>query len=142
MRIDSLFLAGAIAVAFCPAATAGDAVAAGIRVIDGDTIERGGVHYRLLGWDAPEIFRPKCIGERRKGQAATARLRALIDAAGTIRIVDSGEEDFFRRELASLMLDGVNAGYLLSREGLAKWSPDGSRQDWCTKIWPSPAKPG
>lgn len=108
-----------------------------IRVIDGDTVEWRGTHYRLAHWDAPEIFRPKCIGERRKGRAATARLREMIDAAGAIEFANiQPEPDFFGRTVADLVLDGRVAGAMLAAEGLAKWSDDGSRQDWCTFVHP------
>lgn len=114
---------------------------ASIRVIDGDSFAVGAVRYRLHGWDAPEARRPRCnglsckrwcIGERRKGEAATAALRALLDGAGAVRIAPVDGRDIYSRHLAILLIDGRDAGALLAARGLAKPSLDGARADWCT----------
>jgi endonuclease YncB( thermonuclease family) len=49
-------------------------------VIDGDTIQIFGVepNVRLVGFDAPETWRPDCEAERELGLKATARLRELV----------------------------------------------------------------
>lgn len=108
-----------------------------IRLIDGDTIKWRGERYRLQGWDAPET-RPgqfKCIGERRKGDRATAALRQLIDGAEHLQLAGiSRQKDFFGRHLATLYADGADAGEVLASQGLAKPSPDGRQQDWCTFV--------
>src|SRR5258708_25846527 len=51
-----------------------------IRVLDGDTIR---VHHqqpnvRLVGFNAPETWRPACEGEAQLGARATRRLRDLV----------------------------------------------------------------
>lgn len=131
LAAGALTAAAVAAAVFLPA----DIDAADIRVIDGDTIEWRDEKWRLIGWDAPEISRPKCIGERRKGEAATRRLRAMIDGATIIRIENRQGADFYGRRLATVAIDGQDAGALLAAEGLAKPAPDGHRQDWCTFIW-------
>lgn len=110
-----------------------------IDVVDGDTIGWRGERYRFRNWDAPET-RPgqfKCIGERRKGERATQALRHMIDSAARLRIVDASPgRDFFGRRLATLRVDGEDAGKVLAGQGLAKPSPDGRQQDWCTFVHP------
>ena len=50
-----------------------------IEVIDGDTVRMNGTVYRLAGFDTPERGDlARCDDERRRAEAATARLRALI----------------------------------------------------------------
>jgi endonuclease YncB( thermonuclease family) len=49
-----------------------------IRVSDGDTIVAGGKTYRLVGFDTPEIFSPKCETERTLGVRARRRLVELV----------------------------------------------------------------
>ncbi|MFG1255932.1 thermonuclease family protein [Xanthobacter flavus] len=51
-----------------------------IRVIDGDTIAVGEVHYRLVGFDTPEAGeRARCPAERMLSALATRRLRQIVD---------------------------------------------------------------
>ncbi|WP_156042135.1 thermonuclease family protein [Bradyrhizobium sp. URHD0069] len=50
-----------------------------IEVIDGDTVRFDGAVYRLVGIDTPERGdKARCDDERRRAEAATTRLRALI----------------------------------------------------------------
>ena len=53
--------------------------AGAIRVIDGDTIDAAGDRFRLVGFDTPETYGPKCDYELTLGRAATARLQDLLD---------------------------------------------------------------
>jgi endonuclease YncB( thermonuclease family) len=53
-----------------------------IEVIDGDTVRFEGAVYRLVGIDTPERGdKARCDDERRRAEAATTRLRALIGSA-------------------------------------------------------------
>jgi micrococcal nuclease len=51
-----------------------------IRVIDGDTIELTDepLHYRLVGFDAPERSRPRCSGEASLAETSRDRLIELL----------------------------------------------------------------
>ena len=58
------------------------------RVVDGDTIDAKvsmgfnvymEIRFRMLGYDAPETWRPKSDEEKEKGLEATADLVALIE---------------------------------------------------------------
>jgi len=47
-------------------------------VIDGDTVRIAGVSIRLVDFDAPELFHPKCPSEYARAQAAKLELERLI----------------------------------------------------------------
>jgi endonuclease YncB( thermonuclease family) len=52
-----------------------------IEVIDGDTVRMNGTIYRLTGFDTPERGdKARCDDERRRAEAATARLRTLVSS--------------------------------------------------------------
>ncbi len=63
------------------------------RVLDGDTLTLlcgAQMHrVRLLGYDTPEITRPRCAAEQAAGQLAADRLRHLV-AAGAVTQVRFG----------------------------------------------------
>jgi len=100
-------------------------------VIDGDTVRFDGASYRLLGFDTPETFQPKCERERVLGFTAKARLRALLDGASNVTLWTSGRSDHYGRQLASLQIDGVDVGDLLISENLARPYRGGQRTSWC-----------
>lgn len=104
-----------------------------IRVVDGDTIERAGANYRLVGYDTPETHHAKCDEERALGEAAARRLEELI-ASGSIRIVsESKRRDKYGRGLARLLINGRDVGEILISEGLARPYDGRTRRTlWCS----------
>jgi len=100
-----------------------------IDVIDGDTVRFEGAAYRLVGFDMPERGdKARCDDERRRGEAATTRLRALIGGgdARLIRVACSclpGQEGTrycnYGRLCGSLSVGGRDVGTILIGEGLA-----------------------
>ena len=49
-----------------------------------------------------------------------------------VRDEHPAKPDFYKRILARLLVDGVDAGYILIREGYARpWR--GHREDWCNE---------
>lgn len=98
-------------------------------VVDGDTGWEAGVKWRALAGDTPEIGKPECAAERRLGEKARDRLRALM--AGGYRIEWTGRTDYYRRQLAAVRLsDGRDASQVLIEEGLARpWPNKGNK--WC-----------
>jgi endonuclease YncB( thermonuclease family) len=103
-------------------------VAHAISVVDGDTIRIGGRLTRLTGFNAPETWKPNCAAERHLGEAATARLRQLVDGGdaqfASLRCAcRPGTEGTmncnYGRACGSLRVDGRDVGDILISEGLA-----------------------
>lgn len=104
-----------------------------IRVIDGDTIERAGINYRLVGFDTPETFHARCDEERALGEAAARRLEELI--AGNHVHIDpvTQRRDKYGRGLARLLINGRDVGEILIAEGLARpYDGRSRRTQWCS----------
>lgn len=102
-----------------------------LRVIDGDTLSWRGERVRLVGFDTPEIFSPRCASEVHKGQAAKRMLAGLIARARSADLAIHPERDRYGRMLATLSLDGTDVGRSLVAAGLARPYLSGRRQGWC-----------
>jgi micrococcal nuclease len=106
-----------------------------LRVIDGDTVtlmcpEEGLGSARLMGFDTPEKYSPKCVGEFIAAEKATWALRTLIQKADRLKVTHEGS-DQYGRALVRLQLDGVDASRLMIRQGLARKYDGGPRGSWC-----------
>ena len=103
---------------------------AGLTVIDRDTVRWKGNRVRLVGFDAAEAGdRARCFSERTRGEQATARPKVLISSGVTklemIRCsCRSGTEGSvacnFGRACCVLTVNGLDVGYTLVSEGLAR----------------------
>jgi endonuclease YncB( thermonuclease family) len=99
-------------------------------VIDGDTIRYGGIKIRLADIDAPEVFSPRCASEATRGERATRRLLALMNAGPFQLVAGDRDEDRYGRKLRVIERGGRSLGDTLIAEGLARpW--DGARRSWC-----------
>jgi len=99
-------------------------------VTDGDTIHvQGEINgTRLVGYNAPEVFSPRCTSEKELGDRATARLKELV-AAGPVRLTKvpcactPGSEGTDRcnygRSCAVLYAGGQDVSNIMIGEGLA-----------------------
>lgn len=106
-----------------------------IRVIDGDTVsmicpEDGMVSARLLGFDTPEMYSPRCVGEFVAAQKAAWALRTLIQKADRMVLTHDGT-DQYGRALVRLELDGVDVARAMIRAGHARQYGGGLRGSWC-----------
>jgi len=105
--------------------------ASDVRIIDGDTINVRGItpNVRLVGFNAPETWRPSCTAERQIGERATARLSQLVRNAASIEFervacscrpgTEGTDQCNFGRLCGSLVVDGQDVGRTLIGEGLA-----------------------
>ena len=102
-----------------------------VRIIDGDTVNIRGItpNVRLVGFNAPETWRPSCTAERQVGERATARLNQLVRNAASIEFervacscrpgTEGTDRCNFGRLCGSLFVDGQDVGRTLIGEGLA-----------------------
>jgi endonuclease YncB( thermonuclease family) len=107
---------------------------AGIRAVDGDTVDAAFVRWRLVGLDAPETgARAKCPQERARGVEARARLDTLAGSGKAVLRPSwpPWRGDKYGRRLARLLVDGKDAGAILISEGLARPYTGGRRGSWC-----------
>jgi micrococcal nuclease len=102
-----------------------------IYVIDGDTIDINGARYRLVGFDTPETYRPKCDYEKALGNQPTARLKQLIGGIAIIDLAVQPGRDRYGRGLARLFVNDYDVGAILINEGLARPYNGGRRASWC-----------
>lgn len=98
--------------------------------IDGDTVQQGAAHYRLLGFDTPEI-RGKCASERIGARVAYARLQILIWQAARVELAPINVRDRYGRGLAHLLIDGRDVDRIMIGRGLARPYSGGRRKRWC-----------
>jgi micrococcal nuclease len=106
-----------------------------LSVIDGDTVSlwcegQGVSRARLVGFDTPEMFSPRCPKEFIAAQQATWALRWMILRAHTLRLTPLGQDRYHRR-LVSLMLDGQSVARRMIKAGHARAYSGGKRGGWC-----------
>ena len=102
-----------------------------ITVVDGDTITVRGMNgsIRLVGFNTPETFEPRCDAGLRLGRKATSRLNQLVRQAASIELEmvrcacppgTQGTQDCnYGRSCGHLNVDGRDVGGILIAEGLA-----------------------
>lgn len=117
-----------------PAETAGGSCRI-LRVVDGDTVNlwcarRGQVKARLLGYDSPELFSPRCLSEFARAEQAVWFLRWTLLTAGPIRLV-LHDHDRYGRALVGLSAGGRDVAALMIARGLGRAYDGGPRQGWC-----------
>ncbi|WP_245303178.1 thermonuclease family protein [Rhizobium esperanzae] len=99
-------------------------------VVDGDTFWFEGEKIRIADIDTPELSPPRCEAERIKGEAAKARLLALLNGGNFSLTAGWRDEDKYGRKLRTVTRSGHSIGDTLIDEGLARrW--DGARHGWC-----------
>lgn len=100
-------------------------------VVDGDTFWIDGEKIRIADIDAPETHPSRCAEEARLGNAATVRLRALLNAGPmTLEAADRDTDRYGRKLRIVVTRGGESIGETLVAEGLARrWG--GRREPWC-----------
>jgi micrococcal nuclease len=100
-------------------------------VVDGDTFWMGGVKIRIADIDTPETHPARCAREAELGEAATRRLRELLNAGAVSLISIDRDADRYGRKLRRVAVDGRGVGDMLIAEGLARPYAGGFRNGWC-----------
>ncbi len=89
-------------------------------VIDGDTVAVGGHHWRLTGYDTPELYKGKVkTKERFVGVQAAVRLGELL-RSGKAELEVTDAPDRWGRGRARLTVDGRDIADVMKEEGLVK----------------------
>lgn len=105
-----------------------------IRVIDGDTFAVGKEVIRIKGYDAPEIFSPRCVKEKQHGFAAKAYLATLLSRYPVIFTRDF-RGDKYGRTLARVWVGGKDVAQEMIRAkfGITYYtsSADRKKPQWC-----------
>ncbi|NCP11238.1 MAG: thermonuclease family protein [Sphingomonadales bacterium] len=99
-------------------------------VVDGDTFWLAGEKYRFAGIDTPETHPARCADEQARGDAATLRLQALLNAGAFSLVSIDRDTDRYGRKLRDVTRGGVSLGDVLIAEGLAR-PYAGGRRSWC-----------
>lgn len=101
------------------------------RVIDGDTLAFGRERVRIANLDAPDVgSHAHCALEQRRGEAARAFARAVIDRAAVVQVVDRQGIDRYGRTLARVLVDDRDFGRVMIAAGHGRpWR--GRSSDWC-----------
>jgi micrococcal nuclease len=106
-----------------------------ISVIDGDTVtlmcrDSGIGRARIMGYDTPEKFSPKCLSELIAAEQASWALRTLIQKADRIEVAHQGQDKYGRAQVV-LTLDGLDVARAMIRSGQARQYGGGLRGGWC-----------
>ncbi|QDI74490.1 thermonuclease family protein [Leisingera aquaemixtae] len=125
------FLAAILLLVSAAVAQAAPLSSRDIYLIDGDTADIGNDRFRLVGYDTPETYKPRCRYEKALGDEATRRARQLVHEAGTVDFIVLPGRDKYGRGLARIFLHGHDLGNILISEGLARPYRGGRRQSWC-----------
>lgn len=105
-----------------------------LRVIDGDTVQLwcrdGAGSARLTGFDAPELFSPRCPSEYLAAQKAKWTLRGLVLGAKRLEFHRMGR-DRYDRALVAVVIDGEPLARRMIAAGVARPYAGGHRGGWC-----------
>lgn len=90
----------------------------------------GEVKARLLGFDTPEIYSPRCQEELAAGREATAALRQVL-RSGPITEARFQGHDRYGRELVRLEVGGRDVARQMIASGYVVPYSGGRHPDWC-----------
>ena len=106
-----------------------------LHVVDGDTADIwcpsiGVERARFMGFDAPELFSPKCASELIAAQKAKWALRAYLLGSADLRM-QRGRLDRFDRRLITLWVGAQPLSQQMITGGYARSYDGGARAGWC-----------
>ncbi|MBW9114590.1 thermonuclease family protein [Rhizobium cauense] len=113
-----------------PSSASSDFSSSRFSVTDGDTIHVDGEvnGTRLVGYNAPEVFSPRCASEKELGDRATDRLKELV-RAGPVNLsrvpcacipgTEGTDRCNYGRSCAVLYVSGRDVSSIMVGEGLA-----------------------
>jgi micrococcal nuclease len=104
-------------------------------VLDGDTVElacadRGALRARIVGYDSPELFSPRCRAEAEAADRARRALQGFVDRTWRVEVAFLGQ-DRYDRELVDMRLDGVRVAPAMVEAGYGRRYFGAARGGWC-----------
>ena len=113
------------------------ATAMSLSVYDGDTMTVNGVHYRMVGWDSPEIH-GKCAEEKALAIQARNELMRLVKEPSAQLVETKCVGSNFGRSCGRLIVDGSDVAPHMVSSGLGHaYKCIGTRCPrrllWCSK---------
>lgn len=104
-------------------------------VVDGDTVDlacagRGTMRARIVGYDAPELFSPRCAAERVAAERARQALASWAWHASSTEVAFLGRDDY-GRELVDMRLSGQRVAEGMAEGGYGRRYLGGLRGSWC-----------
>ena len=106
-------------------------------VTDGDTLHidcgHGDRRVRLMGYDTPEIYHPRCALEKKAGEAETRLMKALV-AEGPVTGEKVVGKDRYGRDLAWVAIDGKDVSATMLKTQWALPYAGHAHPDWCRII--------
>jgi micrococcal nuclease len=104
-----------------------------LKVIDGDTYGIGKKRYRIVGYDAPEIFKPGCDAEAIRGAEAKLYLHSLLHSPYATA-VRQRQRDLYGRTLVRVYLNGsdISKTMIFNKYGLPYKGK--KRPNWCVHL--------
>lgn len=104
------------------------------RVTDGDTLHidcgHGDHRTRLMGYDTPEIYHPKCAAEKKAGEAETRMMKTLV-ASGPVTRDRVVGKDRYGRDLAWVAIGGKDVSATMLKTPWALPYSGHAHPDWC-----------
>ena len=105
------------------------------RVLDGDTLSlfcpgRGWLRARIVGYDSPELFSPRCMAERDAAVQATRVLGTWVRMATSVEVAFLGH-DRYGRTLVDMRLSGQRVAEAMVESGNGRRYAGGYRGGWC-----------
>ena len=102
-----------------------------VKVTDGDTIKatfERTMSFRIIGFDAPEIFKPSCEAEKIHGMACKKKVQEIMeDAQEVVAFIPASKSDKIKdilsiggRPEAHIFVDGTNLAIILEQAGFSK----------------------
>ena len=106
-------------------------------IVDGDTLHMdcglGERKVRLLGYDTPEVYHPKCAAEAEAGRKATDLLAGLV-ASGPVTAMQVQGHDRYGRDLATVSIAGTDVTSFMLATTLALPYAGHQHPDWCARL--------
>ncbi len=106
-----------------------------VRVLDGDTVDlscpgQGELRARIVGYDSPELFSPRCPAERAAATQATRALGSWVRDAAGVEVAVLGH-DRYGRTLVDMRLGGQRVARGMVERGNGRRYFGNHRGGWC-----------